>query len=61
MNALDNANIKESQTSKGFVSFAFPKAKSSRTGVSVIYVPSPDKKWYVFRILFGHAQRWLIQ
>ena len=57
MNALDNANIKESQTSKGFVSFAFPKAKSSRTGVSVRYVPSPDKKWYVFRILFGHAQK----
>ena len=57
MNALDNANIKESQTSKGFVSFAFPEAKSLQTGVSVKYAPSPDKKWYVLRTLFGHARK----
>lgn len=57
MNALNNANIQECQSSKGFTSFAFPEASSSRTGVSVNYVPSPDKKWYVLRILYGHARK----
>ena len=56
MNALNNANILES-TYKGFASFVFPEAKSSQTGVSVNYVPSPLKKWYVLRTLFGHAQQ----
>lgn len=57
MNALNNANIQECQLSKGFASFAFPEAKSSKTGVSVKYVPSPNKKWYVLRILYGHARK----
>ena len=57
MNALDNANIKDPENSLGLASFAFPEAKSSQTGVSVKYVPSPDKQWYVFRILYGHAQQ----
>ena len=57
MNALDNANIQNPETSTGLTSFAFPEAKSSQTGVSVRYVPSPDKQWYVFRILYGHAQQ----
>ena len=56
MNALNNANIQECQLSKGFASFAFPEAKSSKTGASVSYIPSPDKKWYVLRILFGHGR-----
>ena len=47
MNALNNANIND-ENSKGFASFAFPEAKSSKTGVSVRYVPAPDKCWYVF-------------
>jgi transcription antitermination factor NusG len=55
MNALDNANIQD-ENSKGFASFAFPEAKSSRTGVSVRYVPSQDKEWYVLRIKYGQAQ-----
>ena len=57
MNALNNANIQDQPSSKGFASFAFPEAKSSQTGVSVRFIPSPDKKWYVFRILYGHAQQ----
>ena len=57
MNALDNANIMDPETSSGPASFAFPEAKSSQTGVSVRYVPSPDKEWFVFRILYGHAQQ----
>ena len=47
MNALNNANIND-ENSKGFDSFAFPEAKSSQPGVSVRYVPSLDKHWYVF-------------
>ena len=40
MNALDNANIKDENCS-GFASFAFPEAKSSKTGVSVRYYIPP--------------------
>ena len=56
MNALKNASILE-PTCKGFASFSFPEAKSSQTGVSVNYAPSPDKNWYVLRTLYGHAQQ----
>ena len=55
MNALYNANIKD-EDSIGFASFAFPEAKSSKTGVSVRYVPCEDKQWYVLRIKYGQAQ-----
>ena len=36
-----------------FAPDAFPEAKSSKTGVSVRYAESPDKKWYVFRASYG--------
>ena len=55
MNALDNASIKD-QDCLGFASFAFPEAKSSKTGVSVRYVPCKDREWYVFRIKYGQTQ-----
>ena len=55
MNALDNASIKD-QDSNGFASFAFPEAKSSKTGASVEYAPHEDKEWYVLRIKYGQAQ-----
>ena len=55
MNALYNASIND-DNSKGFASFAFPEAKSSKTGVSVRYAPVVDKRWYVFRIKYGQAQ-----
>ena len=57
MDALNNASSQDSKPSLGFASFAFPEAKSSRTGVSVRYAMSPDKKWYVLRTLFGHSQQ----
>ena len=57
MNALYNANIPDSEHRKGAASFAFPEAKSSKTGVSVSYTPSPEKEWFVFRILYGQAQQ----
>ena len=34
-----------------------PEAKSSQTGVSVKYVPTPDKSWYVFRASYGREDR----
>ena len=55
MNALNNANIQD-QRSEGFTSFAFPEAKSSKTGVSVEYISAENKAWYVLRIKYGQAQ-----
>ena len=55
MNALDNASIID-KNCIGFASFAFPEAKSSKTGVSVRYAPGEDKEWYVLRIKYGQAQ-----
>ena len=34
-----------------------PDAKSSNTGVSVKYMPAPDKSWYVFRASYGREYR----
>ena len=55
MNALDNASIKDGN-SKGFASFVFPEAKSSKTGVSVRYAQCEERGWYVLRIKYGKAQ-----
>ena len=55
MNALNNASIQDLH-SEGFTSFAIPEAKSSKTGVSVRYVPCKDKLWYVLRIKYGQTQ-----
>lgn len=55
MNALYNANIQDN-SSLGLASFALPEVKSTKTGVSVRYVPFVDKNWYVLRIKYGQAQ-----
>ena len=55
MNALDNANIIDKNCS-GLASFAFPEAKSSKTGVSVRYAPCAEREWYVLRIKYGQVQ-----
>ena len=34
-----------------------PEAKSAQTGVSVRYVPTPDKSWYVFRASYGREDK----
>lgn len=34
-----------------------PEAKSSKTGVSVRYVPDTDKRWYVFRASYGREDK----
>ena len=36
---------------------AFPEAKSSKTGVSVKYVPDSNKRWYVFRVSYGREDK----
>ena len=36
---------------------AFPEAKSSKTGVSVKYVETPEKSWYVFRASYGREDK----
>ena len=40
-----------------FTPDAFPEAKSSKTGVSVRYVPDENKKWYVFRASYGREDK----
>ena len=34
-----------------------PEAKSTQTGVSVRYVPTPEKRWYVFRASYGREDK----
>ena len=54
MNALDNANIKNDNSS-GFASFAIPEAKSSKTGVSVRYILGGGKD--VYKDITGRVAR----
>lgn len=40
----------------GFTPDVIPEAKSLLTGVSVEYVPHPDKRWYVLRASYGRVE-----
>lgn len=40
-----------------FAPDAIPEAKNLKTGVSVRYVPAPDKQWYVFRASYGREDQ----
>jgi transcription antitermination factor NusG len=60
MNTLSNVEPRggeETPPSIRVAPDAIPEAKSSKTGVSVEYVPSPEKKWYVFRASYGREDR----
>ena len=60
MNTLSNVNTRRGETKPPGVRFAldaFPEAKSSKTGVSVKYVETPDKSWYVFRASYGREDK----
>ena len=60
MSTLSNVTTRRGESNPPSVSFtpdAFPEAKSSKTGVSVRYVPSPDKRWYVFRVSYGRGDK----
>ena len=56
MSTLSNVETGRGQANPPSVRLApdtIPEAKSSQTGVSVEYVPAPDKHWYVFRASYG--------
>lgn len=60
MSTLSNVKIGRGQACPPSVRVTldtFPEAKSSQTGVSVKYVPTPDKRWYVFRASYGREDR----
>ena len=60
MSTLSNVKIGRGQACPPSVRVTldtFPEAKSSQTGVSVEYVPTPDKRWYVFRASYGREDR----
>jgi len=60
MSTLSNVETGRGQDNPPSVRFtpdAFPEAKSSKTGVSVRYVPAPDKRWYVFRVSYGREDK----
>ena len=60
MSTLSNVETGRGQSNPPSVRLApdtIPEAKSSKTGVSVRYVPAPDKKWYVFRASYSREDK----
>ena len=60
MSTLSNVTTRRGESTPPSIRFtpdAFPEAKSSKTGVSVRYVPAPDKRWYVFRVSYGREDK----
>ena len=60
MSTLSNVETGRGQAKPPGVRVApetIPEAKSSRTGVSVRYVPAPDKSWYVLRASYGREDK----
>ena len=60
MSTLSNVETGRGQANPPSVRVApetLPEAISSQTGVSVRYVPVPDKRWYVLRASYGREQK----
>ena len=60
MSTLSNVETGRGQAKPPSVRVApdtIPEAKSSQTGVSVRYVPTPDKSWFVFRASYGREDK----
>ena len=60
MSTLSNVKTRRGEANPPSIRFtpdAFPEAKSSKTGVSVRYVESPEKSWYVFRASYGREDK----
>ena len=60
MSTLHNVKSRQGEANPSNVRLApdvFPEVKSPRTGVSVRYVKSPDKCWYVFRASYGREDK----
>ena len=60
MSTLSNVATRRGESNPPCIRFApdaFPEAKSSKTGVSVRYVPELNKRWYVFRVSYGREDK----
>ena len=60
MSTLPNVETGRGQAKPPSVRVApdtIPEAKSSQTGVSVRYIPTPCKSWYVFRASYGREDK----
>ena len=60
MSTLSNVKTRRGEANPPSVRLApdaFPEAKSLKTGVSVRYVETPDKSWYVFRVSYGREDK----
>ena len=60
MSTLSNVETRRGEAKPPSVSLApdtIPEAKSSKTGVSVRYVPDRNKSWYVFRASYGRENK----
>ena len=60
MSTLSNVATRKGEDNPSSVKFALdaiPEAKSSQTGVSVSYVPSQEKEWFVFRASYGREDK----
>ena len=60
MSTLSNVKTRRGEANPPSVRLtpdAFPEAKSSKTGVSVRYAVTPEKKWFVFRASYGREDK----
>ena len=60
MNTLSNVETRGGETNPPCIEQqldVIPEATSSKTGVSVRYVPTPRKSWYVFRASYGREDK----
>ena len=60
MSTLSNVETGRGQAKPPSVRVApdtIPEARNSQTGVSVRYVPAPDKRWYVLRASYGREDK----
>ena len=60
MNTLSNVETRRGEAKPPDVRLIpdiIPEAKSLKIGVSVRYVPTPDKNWYVFRASYGREDK----
>lgn len=60
MSTLSNVETRRGEAIPPSVSLnsdTIPEATSSKTGVSVRYVPDPTKNWYVFRASYGREDK----
>ena len=60
MSTLSNVETRRGEANPPSVRVApdtIPEARNSQTGVSVRYVPTPGKRWYVFRASYGREDK----